>query len=203
MKPYLQTTTFTTAASSLLAILHHFNGKTPLTREKEFEIWHNSSNLPTRASSIYGLATFAKQQGLDPKIIVGKKEYEFPDYRFYRYTKEDIEQASFSAKLHHEVALTNKIPIEERELSLADVKKELNNKNILLLRLNMKPIRNEKRNTSNYVVLYGFKDGNYYVMDPAFGSRTVHEEIMQEAFETLQTKKFRDNRAIIFSTSSL
>ena len=70
MKPYLQTTEFSTAASSLLTILHHFNSEIPLTKDKEFEIWHETVNLPTRGSSIFALANYAKKKGLNPKIIV-------------------------------------------------------------------------------------------------------------------------------------
>ncbi|MBT7706820.1 hypothetical protein HN747_05240, partial [archaeon] len=121
MIPYKQTTPFTTAASSLLIILNHFNPSIKLTQENEFDIWKNTVNLPTRASSIYALATYAKRQGLNPKVIVEEKEYNFPDYRFYCYKKEDIQHAAFSAEQHLKEAEKNNISIKEKEIFLKDI----------------------------------------------------------------------------------
>ena len=196
MIPYTQSTPFTTAAASLLNILHHFK-QLPLTKENEFDIWHKTALLPTRASSVYALATFAKQKGLNPKVIVENLNYTFPDYRFYRYKKEDIQQAAFSAKIHHETAKTNNIPIENRKITIEEIQ-TLAKDNILLLRLNMKPIRQNKRNTSNYIIVHGFKDNHFHIIDPAFGSLSIPTQTLQEAFTTLETKKFRDHRMIIF-----
>ena len=63
MEPYYQTTSYTTAASSLLTIMCHFNSNIPFNRKKEFDIWQKTVNLPTRASSIFSLATYAKKEG--------------------------------------------------------------------------------------------------------------------------------------------
>ncbi len=196
MIPYQQSTPFTTAAASLLNILHHFTNL-ELTKENEFDIWHKTALLPTRASSIYALASYAKQQGLHPKIILENDEYSFPDYRFYRYKKEDIEQAAFSEKIYHEKALQHKISIENRDIMIHEIQ-ALVKDNILLLRLNTKPIRQEKRNTSNYIIVHGFKDNHFHIIDPAFGSLSIPTETIKEAFDTLETKKFRDHRMIIF-----
>ena len=198
MIPYTQSTSFTTAASSLLAILHHFNPKIALSKENEFHIWHNTVNLPTRGSSIYALAHYAKKIGLNPKVVVEKKEYSFPDYRFYRYTKNDVEHAAFSEQRHLNKANNVNIPIEVKEITLKLIKQELKN-NILILRINTKPIRNEKRNTSNYIVVHGYTNHHFQIIDPAFGSLSIPEDTMQEAFESLETKKYRDHRMIIFS----
>jgi hypothetical protein len=198
MNQYHQTTPFTTAASSLLTILATLKG-IEATKEREFDIWKKTVNLPTRGSSIFALATYAKKHGLNPKVIVENKNYNFPDYRFYRYKKEDIDQASFSEQQHLQEAKDNEIEIEEKEFTLNHIKNELSKNNILLMRLNTKPIRNEKKNTSNYVVVHGHKNNYYHIFDPALGALSVPEEVMQEAFETLQTKKYRDNRMIIFS----
>jgi hypothetical protein len=198
MKPYFQSTPFTTAASSLLTVLHHLNPKIELSKKNEFKIWHNTVNLPTRGSSIYALATYAKKHNLNPKVVVEKKDYSFPDYRFYRYTKEDIEHASYSDKNHLKKTTTNTIPVEERTITLQEVQQELRKGSILLLRLNTKPIRSEKRNTSNYVVVHGYKDSYYHIIDPAHGALSIPEEVMQEAFDSLETKKHRDHRMIIF-----
>ena len=116
MQPYLQTTPFTCAASSLLTILHHFQPQIELSPENEFQIWRETVTLPTRGSSIFALANYAKKQGLNPRIVVESKKYGFPDYRFYRYTKEDIDLAAFSSSMHLKEAEKNQIPIEEREI---------------------------------------------------------------------------------------
>ena len=153
MKPYFQTTPFTTAASSLLIILNHLKPEFELNKENEFEIWIKTAILPTRASSIFALADYAKRLGLSPKVMVEKEGYDFPDYRFYRYTKEDIDNAAYCAKMHLEKAKNNNVNIIIGDITLNDVKNELENKKLILLRINSKPIRNEKRNTSNYIVV--------------------------------------------------
>lgn len=196
MIPHFQSSPYTTAASSLLTILHH-KIQTPLTKQNEFTIWHETANLPTRGSSIYALARYAKQQGLNPSIIVEKKQYDFPDYRFYRYTKEDIEHASFSSDQHQQEALNIGVPITETSMTLQHVKNTLKN-NIIILRLNVKPIRNEKRNTSNYIIVHGYQDNYFQIIDPGFAALSIPEETMQEAFDSLETKKYRDHRMLIF-----
>ncbi len=198
MNPYYQTTSFTTAASSLLTVLTTLNPKIKPTKVKEFDIWRKTVNLPTRASSIFALATYAKNEGFNPKVIVEKKEYDFPDYRFYRYKKEDIKQAKFSSKQHFKEAKKNNVEIEERDITFNEIKNKLNNNKILLIRINTKPIRNEKRNTSNFIVIHGLNNNYYHLFDPAFGGISVPEEVMKEAFQTLDTKKFRDHRMIEF-----
>ena len=198
MKPYFQSTPFTCAASSLLTILHYMKNEIPLTKDKEFDIWKKTTNLPTRGSSIYALATYAKELGLNPKVIVENKEYSFPDYRFYRYTKEDIDHAAFSELQHFKDLKKSKIKVEEREITFENIKKELTG-NPILLRLNTKPIRQGKKNTSNYVVVHSFIDNYYQIFDPLLGGLSVPKIIMQEAFDSLETKKYRDHRMIIFS----
>ncbi len=198
MKPYFQTTPFTTAASSLLIILNHLKPEFELNKENEFEIWIKTAILPTRASSIFALADYAKRLGLSPKVMVEKEGYDFPDYRFYRYTKEDIDNAAYCAKMHLEKAKNNNVNIIIGDITLNDVKNELENKKLILLRINSKPIRNEKRNTSNYIVVKSYKNQCFDIVDPHFGAFSIPEELMEQAFLTLETKKYRDHRMIIF-----
>ena len=200
MIPYLQTTPFTCAASSLLTVLHHFHPEIGLTRENEFKIWQKTALLPTRASSIFALATYAQNQGLKPTVIVENKSYDFPDYRFYRYKKEDIEHAAFSSKLRLKEAEKNQIKIEEKPITFDDIKKKVKNNinNIIIIRINTKPIRNEKRNTSNYIIVNNHQNNYFQIVDPKLGGLSIPEYILKEAFETLETKKFRDHRMILF-----
>lgn len=196
MIPYLQTTPYTTAASSLLTILHHFNPKIVLTKENEFHIWRKTALLPTRASSLYALALIAKKYGLHPRIILEKKEYDYPDYRFHRYKKTDIELACFHSQQDLFKAQQEQIMIEEKSFDLEDIKKELCH-NILLLRLNTKLIRNEK-NSSHYLIIYDYQDHHFQLIDPALGSLSLPESTLKEAFSTLETKKHRCHRMLVF-----
>ncbi len=198
MKIYYQSTEFTTAASSLLTIIHFFKEEIKLTKENEFDIWQKTVNLPTRASSIYALANYAKNVGLDPEVIVEKREYSFPDYRFYRYSKEDIEHAKDSSLMHLKKAMINGVKINEGSIDLNTVKGKLEKGKIIILRLNAKPFRNIKRNTSNYLVIHGFNEKYFQIIDPMQGGLSIPEEVMNEAFESLESKKYRDHRMILF-----
>ena len=109
-----------------------------------------------------------------------------------------MEQASFSDQQYLREAKQKGVIIEEKEIYFSDVKKELNKGNILLLRLNTKPLRNEKRNTSNYIVVHGYSENYCHLIDPKIGGISVNEEILKKAFKTLGTKKHRDHRMIIF-----
>jgi predicted double-glycine peptidase len=195
MEPYIQTTSFTTAASSLLTLLHHFNTEIKLTRENEFNIWRRTVNLPTRASSIYGLAIIIKQNGLEPIVVVENKKYDFPDYRFHRYKKVEIEQAEFSSDLFYKKAKEKKIKIEKRPFLLEEVKEILNN-HFVLLRINASPIRN-KKNTSQYILIIKYKNDYFQIIDPAVGALSIPYKILESAFNTLETKKFRNHRMIL------
>lgn len=200
MKPYFQTSPYTTAAAALLTILHHVDPNIPLEKEKEFDIWKKTVNLPTRASSIFALAHYAKKHGCQSKVIVERKEYDFPDYRFYRYTKEDIEHASFVSQSHLKEAETDQTKVEERSFDLEEIKRRLSEKSLILLRLNVKPIRNTKRNTSNFVVVHGYSNGYFHIIDSGYSALSTPEKTMQEAFESLETKKYRTHQMIVFST---
>ncbi len=192
MIPYFQSTSYTTAASCLLTILHHFN-KIPLTKEEEFKIWKETITPPTRASCIYALALYAQKQGLEPKTFVEKQEYSFPDYRFYRYTKEDIEHAAFSSK-QYQKQLSN---INVKQISL-DFIKDLLESHFVIARLNTKPIRQEKRNTSNYIIITNYSHNYFSIIDPAFGCLSIPQDTLEEAFDSLETKKHRDHRILAF-----
>jgi len=139
-----------------------------------------------------------KKKGINLKVVVEKKEYEFPDYRFYRYTKDDIKNAAFSAKVYLKEAETNNVNIEVKEITLDIVKEEIKKGKIILLRINAKPIRNEKRNTSNYIVVHAYENDYFSIIDPHFGAFSIPEELMEQAFLTLETKKYRDHRMIVF-----
>ncbi len=196
MKPYIRTTGYTNAAAGLLVIINHFKPEFKLSKENEFRIWHASANLPVRACSIYGLAVFAKKEGLSPKVIVGEKEYEYPDYRFKKYKKVDIDNARFSSKMHAKKADKEGISIEERDFRIEDVKKILDEGKIVLLRVNAGVLRNSK-STSNYVVVFDY-DENFSIMDPNQGDILAGDEQLLKAFNTLESKKHRDSRMIVF-----
>lgn len=196
MKPYKQTTEYTCAASSLLSILHYFDPEVKLTTDMEFNIWQKSANLPTRASSIYALALIAKEYGLSPSIYLEEKEYDYPDYRFKGYTKKEIDQAKFSSKLYAKRARQNNIPITEKTVTIDDVNKELDKKRIIILRVNAGIFR-DSASTAKYIAMQK-KNDQYFIIDPRVGKKQVTQEQIQQAMKTLQTKKKRDVRMIVF-----
>ena len=199
MQPYIQTTEYTTAACSLMSIINHYNPGFKLDRDNEFIIWRNTANLPVRASSIYGLAIFAKKQGLSPSIVLGEKEYDYPDYRFKGYTKKDIDEAKYSSKIYHKEARQLSIPIEEHEFEFREVRELVKKGKVLMLRINEGALR-ETGSTSKFVVVYGYdsEKKEFSVADPKQGLVKVSDELLKDAFETLETKKKRDHRMIVF-----
>lgn len=200
MQPYKQTTKYTCAAASLAMIINHFKQDFNLNVDNEFDIWQRSATLPTKGSSLFALAAYAKKQGLDPKIVVGVKDYKFPNYKFKAYKKKEIEIAAFSSQRHFNMAKELDIPIEERTFTLDEVKKHLDEGKVLLLRLVIGIIRDTKDNKRNphYLPVYGFKDGKFLMMDPKRGPLEVEEATVKEAFDKITEIK-RDNRMIIFS----
>ncbi len=194
MKAYKQSTEFTGAASALLMVLNHFKD-IELTKEKEFRIWMKTVNLPTRACSIYGLAAYACELGINLRILVGKEEYSYPDYRFKGYKKHEIEAAKFSEQLHLKDLVACNIEVEERDFSLAEVKKFLQDK-ILMLRLDAGIFRDISP-SSSYVVVSNY-NGEYKIYDPYQGQISLSEEDMRRSFDDLVTKRKRDHRVIIF-----
>ncbi len=196
MELYRQTTEYTCAACSLLTAIHHFLKDTPLSREMEFNIWQRTANLPVRASSIYGLAIVAKEFGLNPRITLEEKEYDYPDYRFKGYTKKEIDEAKFSSKLYAKKARELNIPIAEREITLKEVIRTLDLGKIILLRVNAGVFRDSK-STSKYVVVFK-EDDKYVVGDPRQGLVEITKESLSDSMVTLQSKKKRDVRMIVF-----
>ncbi len=198
MTPHFATTPYTTAASAVLSIMNLLDSNVEISQTEEFRIWQQTTILPTRASSVFALAKYAMQKGFNNKVVVANKEYDFPDYRFYRYTKEDVDAAKLSADLLYQDAISAGTDIEIKEFSLNDVNKELKKGNIVLLRLNVKDLRNLKRNSSNYVVIQSFSKGQYNIIDTGDTARTVPKELIQTCFDTLESKKHRDHRMIVF-----
>ena len=199
MRPYTQTTEYTTASCALMLIMHHLDEKYPLTRDHEFKIWRESVNLPTRAPSIFGLARYAKEHGLTPTVVVESPDYDYPDYRFKRYKKTDVDLAKFSSKQHMEAAEAANVPINERAITFEEVKELVKEGHTLLIRLN-EGIFRDVGSTSKYIVVYGLENDEYLLADPLLEAPliTVDEDTLRESFDTLTTKKKRDHKMIVF-----
>ena len=199
MKHYKQTTIYTCAAASLMSILNHFKPEFTLSKKNEFSIWEQSAVLPTRGSSLYALALFAKRQGVPAKIVVEESDYKFPGYRFKSYKKKEIDVANFHSELYFQRAKENNINIEERNFDIKEVKSLLKRKKILLLRIIIGLVRGTKVNKRNphYIPVYKYEDGFFYIIDPRRGNIKIQEELFKEAFEAVHACR-RDNRMIIF-----
>ena len=190
MKPYLQSTEYTTAAASLVYVLqlHGHNGNSWV----ELDIWHHSALLPTRASSVYGLALYAKQKGLTPTVVVQKQQYSFPDYRFFRYKKTDIDIAKDMQDYYRRQALQDNITIHRKKITTELIDQFKDHK--MLIRLNPKTWRGKK--TSNFVVLEVIDNG-YLIMDPVIGLFCITKETLNVALDELVDKKKREPQLLI------
>ncbi|MBU0461054.1 MAG: peptidase C39 family protein [Nanoarchaeota archaeon] len=199
MQQYKQTTIYTCAAASLMSIINHFKPEFALSRENEFLIWERSAVLPTRGSSLYALALFAHKQSIPVKIFVEEPEYKFPGYRFKSYKKKEIDVADFHSELYYKRAKEARIPIEERNFNIDEVKTLLKRKKVLLLRVIIGLLRGTQVNKRNphYIPVYQYEDGFFYIIDPRRGMIKIQEELFKEAFDAVHDCK-RDNRMIVF-----
>ncbi len=197
MQEYKQTTEFTGAASALLMVINHYKPDFELSKENEFRIWLSSVLLPTRACSIYGLANFAHEQGLVAEVYVGKKDYEYPDYRFKGYKKEEIDSAAFTEGLHLKDFKEFGIKVNVGNFSLDQVKELIFNGKIIMLRLDTGVFRDIKP-SSNYVVVTNCGNFKFVIYDPYAGKTIVPEEKVKQSFEDLIIKRKRDHRMIVF-----
>ena len=197
MKFYRQTTEYTSAASSLLMVLHHLKD-VALSAEEEFSIWHASANLPVRASSVYGLALVAAKHGLSPRLVLEEREYDYPDYLADRYSKKEVDAAKFSSRLYAKRAQEAGIPLDQREVTIDTVLRELGKGRIVLLRLNVGPLR-KGEDHSRYVVTYQVEGEDLFtIMDSLFGPSEVDADVLEACMASLHARKGRDVRMIVF-----
>ena len=198
MRLYRQTTKYTCGAASLVMVINHFRPDFLLNVENEFDIWQKTACLPTKGSSIYGLAIYAHKMGVPLKVVVGKHTYKFPGHE-PKYKTKEIDIANFSSELFYRKAKKLGIEIEERAFTLDDVKTELKRGNILLLRLIIGVLRNSQTNRRNphYLPIYGYNDGRFQLMDPRRGPLNIDENIVKEAFDRVADIN-RDHRMIVF-----
>jgi hypothetical protein len=198
LESYKQTTNYTGAASALLAILSYFEKLEP-TQENELDIWMKSAILPTRASSVFGLAMIAKQHGLQPKIVIEDAQYTYPDYRFKRYTKKQIDLAEIIANTYKKRAEESEILIVEKDFDVNYIDALLDKGKILLVRVNAGRLRGT-RSTSKYIVVYkkSKEKGKYFIIDPRRRRKKITREDLEESLEELKTKKKREKCMIVF-----
>jgi hypothetical protein len=200
LESYKQTTNYTGASSALMSIIHYFLNDFELSEDNELDIWLKSAILPTRASSVFALAIYAKSLGLEPKIVIEDKHYTYPDYRFKRYTKKQIELAEKVANRYLTKCEEQNILIVEKEFDVNYIDSLLSKRKILLVRLNAGRLRGTK-STSKYIVIYkkSKKDPNkYFIIDPRRRRKKVTREMLDEALTELKTKKKREKSMIVF-----
>jgi len=200
LESYKQTTNYTGASTALLCVLHHFfPEKIDLIEENELDIWLSTVILPTRASSVFGLALYAKEKGLQPKIIIEDANYTYPDYRFKRYTKKQIVLAEKIADRYKDKCEKENILIVEKNFDVNYIDSLLLKNKILLVRVNAGRIRGTK-STSKYIVIYkkSKEKDKYFIIDPRRRRKKVTREMLEESLVELKTKKKREKCMIVF-----
>jgi hypothetical protein len=199
LESYKQTTNYTGAASALLSILNHFIEDYEMTEENELDVWLSTIIPPTKASSVFGLALYAKDKGLQPKIVIEDVHYTYPDYRFKRYTKKQIELAGKIANKYKEKCEQANILIIERDFDVNYVDTLLQKGKVLLLRVNAGRLRGTT-STSKYIVVYkkSLEKDKYFIIDPRRRRKKVTRDMLDEALVELKTKKKREKCMIVF-----
>ncbi|USN45558.1 MAG: peptidase C39 family protein [Candidatus Woesearchaeota archaeon] len=195
MELFRQTTRYTGSVAALLMILHHFDKNVALSKETEFLLWQQTALLPLRSSSIYGLALVAKRHGLHPKVYETDTAIAHPSYSA-TYTKTDIDEARVMAKLFSKQARAEGIELIEQQITFPFVEKLLNEKKILLLRLDAGVYR-KKRSVSKYFVCYK-KQNSYCLIDPKVGELETTSEQLTTSLENLSSQLGKDVKLIVF-----
>jgi hypothetical protein len=199
MKIYKQSNEYTGGAASLMMVLNNLDCSYPLTKEKEFDIWQRSALLPVRATCIYGLAKVAQDKNLSIKVIVGKKDYSYPDYRFKSYTLREIEDASFSSSKQYKEAKDQGIQIEERDITIKDIKSSMKKDMQVIVRLNAQIFRGGKP-SSHFFPVFSYENSKFLIVDPKKGElQSLSENDMKEALNSVNTKCKRDKRMLIIN----
>ena len=195
---YKQSSHFTNLATSLMFVINSFRPEFKLTKENEYSLWIRTVNLPLKSSSIYAIAHVAKETGIPVKLFVGDKEFSFPNYRFRGYKKIEIEEADYVSSLYRKKAEESGVEIVKQDFDFAFVKKLLQKKSIVLVRVNMGIIKGI-RAVSQYLAVFSCADGKFTVLDPEHGEKQqISEQVLREAFETLEQKCHRDHRMVAF-----
>ncbi len=199
LESYKQTTNYTGAASALLCILNYFDNEFEANEDNELDIWLQTVILPTRASSVFGLALYAKKHNLQPKIIIEDVKYTYPDYRFKRYTKKQIELAKKISDKYKNKCDEENILIVERDFDVNYIDSLLLKEKIILVRVNAGRLRGTK-STSKYIVVYkkSQEKDKYFIIDPRRRRKKVTREMLEEALQELKTKKKREKCMIVF-----
>ena len=197
MQPFKQSNKYTCGAAGLLVLLNHFNSRFRLTKPNEFEIWHRSALLPLKINDIFALASIAKKNSLQPRVFVGKLEYEVPGYRFKGYTLDDVKDAQYLSWLFYQKARKLNVEVQVHDFDLAFARSFLFKGNALLLRLNS-TLLHDMENTSCLVPVFGYSNNKYLLVDTIKGEkRLVADKEMEEAFSTLKIKCKEDPRMIV------
>lgn len=200
LESYKQTTNYTGASCALMSIIHYHDPSFEMNEDNELGIWLSSIVPPTRASSVYGLALFAKEKGLQPKVVVENTEYTYPDYRFKRYTKKQIELAAKVSEQYKRMCEEKSIVVVRKDFDVNYVDSMLQKGKILLIRVNAGRLRGT-RSTSKYIVAYKKSKKNpnqYFIIDPRRRRKKVSREMLDESLKELQTKKKREKTMIVF-----
>src|SRR3989338_4064686 len=198
MQPFKQSNTHTSGAAALLVMLNHFLGRFRLTKANEYEIWHRSALLPLKNCSVYALASLAKQNGLLPRVIVGKLEFSDPAYRFKGYTLQDVQEAAFMSKLFFYKAKKQGIDIKIEVFTLEKVKEFLTKAKPVILQVNAASL-GLKETSIELVPLFGYSNNKFLMIDTFSGTKClVPEEQMAEAFQTTISKCKQDPKMIVF-----
>lgn len=197
MQPFKQSNKYTNGAAGLLVILNHFNSRFRLTKPNEFEIWHRSALLPLKISDVFALATIAKKNGLQPRVVVGKSECEIPGYRFKGYTLDDVKEAQYLSRLFYQKARGLKVEVQVCDFDLAFARSFLFKGNVLLLRLNS-ALLHDADNASSLVPVFGYSNNKYLIVDTIKGEkRLVADQEMEDAFASVTIKCKEDPRMIV------
>lgn len=198
---YKQSNEYTGAASSLMMVLNKLDKRFKLNKENEFDIWQKSALLPVRASSIYGLAKVAREHTPNVKVIVGDKEFTYPNYRFKSYKLKEIEEATFTSKKQYKEAEEMGISIEEKDIHIGHIRQNLEKGRPMIVRLNAATFRGG-RASSNFFPVIGYNSKKFKIIDPSDGKEiSLSEEDMKEALNSVKTKCKRDKRMIILEAS--
>ena len=202
---YRQTTDFTCGPSSVLMVMRAFDGRTPLDRASELELWREATTIFMGPSGGHGgcgalgLALALDRRGFKAAVHVNHKDVLLGD-RARSAERREVMRVLQARDLAE--ARRRRIPIRYEDLSLAGLEAEFRAGALPIVLCTTRYIHGDS--AAHWIVVTGFDKDHVYVNDPWVavdrGKRTkdmTDYPVPRRAFRRMTAYGKRRERAVV------